>query len=399
MDSLEVRPKLDAIRPPTAIARRHPRQDAARTPWRTMHCRLATAGAAIGALLILAGCATKRPEPAPRDPDRIRADVVRRLPAGVGDAAGWARDIQVAVTAQDIPATPANLCAVIAIIGQESSFRADPAVPGLPKVARDEINRRAASMHVPGILVDAALGIKSPNGKTYSQRLDGVRTERDLSDMYEDFIGMVPMGRQLFGGLNPVHTAGPMQVSIDFAEAHAGGYPYSVQQGIRKEVFSRRGGIYFGTLHLLGYPAHYDALLYRFADYNAGWYASRNAAFQNAVSRATGIPLALDGDVLRENSIEPGETERALRALRSRLDMSDDAIRRDLRAGDRLDFEDTLLYRRVFDIADKAAGARLPRAVLPRITLQSPKITRKLTTAWFAERVNTRWKQCMERDG
>jgi hypothetical protein len=349
-------------------------------------------------LLCLAGCATKPPEPAPRGPDQVRADAAHYLPAGVTDPAGWARDIQVAFTSQDIPATPANLCAVIAVTEQESGFRADPSVPGLPKIARAEINRRAASLHVPDMLLNAALGIESPNGKTYNQRLDTVRTERDLSDMYEDFIGMVPMGRQLFGGLNPVHTAGPMQVSVDFAQAHADGYPYPVKQGLRKEVFTRRGGIYFGTMHLLGYPAHYDAMIYRFADFNAGWYASRNAAFQNAVSRATGIPLALDGDVLLENSIEPGETERALRTLRTRLDMSDDAIRRDLRAGERLDFEKTTLYRRVYAIADKAAGSALPRAMLPRITLQSPKITRKLTTAWFAERVDTRWKQCMQRN-
>ncbi|ANN67000.1 DUF1615 domain-containing protein [Bordetella bronchialis] len=347
----------------------------------------------------LAGCATRTPEPAAPGPDQVRAEVARRLPPGVDDAAGWARDIQVALTTQEIDASPANQCAVIAIIGQESGFRADPAVPGLPKVARAEIYRRAASLHIPAMLVDAALGLKSPDGKTYSRRLDTVRTERDLSEMYEDFIGMVPMGRQLFGGLNPVHTAGPMQVSVDFAQAHAAGYPYAMDKGLRREVFTRRGGIYFGTLHLLGYTANYDAMIYRFADYNAGWYASRNAAFQNAVSRATGIPLALDGDVLRENSIEPGETERALRTLRSRLDMSEDAIRRDLRAADRLDFEKTLLYRRLFQIADKAAGAALPRAVLPRITLQSPKITRTLTTAWFAERVNQRWKQCMARDG
>jgi hypothetical protein len=370
------------------VARRHP----------SYFSRSAGVASIAASLLWLAGCATKPSAPVSRGPDEIRAAVAAHLPSGVADPAGWARDIQVALTAQDIPATTANLCAIIAVTEQESSFRADPAVPGLPKIARGEINRRAASLHIPDMLLNAALSIESPNGRTYNQRLNAVRTERDLSDMYEDFIGMVPMGRQLFGGLNPVHTAGPMQVRIDFAQAHADSYPYSAPQGMRKEVFSRRGGLYFGTLHLLGYPAHYDAMLYRFADYNAGWYASRNAAFQNAVSRATGISLALDGDVLRENSAEPGETERALRALRTRLDMSDDAIRRDLRAGDRLDFENTMLYRRVFDLADKAAGAKLPRAVLPRIALQSPKITRKLTTAWFADRVNTRWKQCMERD-
>jgi hypothetical protein len=355
--------------------------------------------ASMAALLLLAGCATRAPEPATRSPAQVRADIARLLPPNVGDASGWARDIQVAVTSQGIAATPDKLCAIIAVTEQESSFQADPAVPGLPTVARREIDRRAQSMHIPAILVDAALGIQSPNGKTYGQRLASVRTERDLSAMFEDFIGMVPMGRRLFGGLNPVHTAGPMQVSIDFAEAHAQDYPYPAPQGIRQEVFTRRGGLYFGTMHLLGYPARYDAMVYRFADFNAGWYASRNAAFQNAVTRATGIELALDGDVLREGSDEPGETERAVRALRTRLEMSEQAIRRDLARGARLDFEDTMLYRRVFAIADGMSDRPLPRAVLPRITLKSPKITRKLTTAWFAERVNGRWKQCMARSG
>jgi len=115
---------------------------------------------------------------------------------------------------------------------------------------------------------------------------------------------MVPMGRQLFGNLNPVRTGGPMQVSIAFAEANARGYPYPVKESIRHEVFTRRGGIWFGTRHIFGYPADYPDTLYRFADFNAGWYASRNAAFQAAVSRVSGKPLALDGDLIRYDIVK-----------------------------------------------------------------------------------------------
>ena len=41
----------------------------------------------------------------------------------------------------------------------------------------------------------------------------------------------------------------------------------------------------------------------------------------------------------------------------------------------------------------------MPRATLPDIQLNSPKITRKLTTAWFAERVNERYLRCLKRVG
>ena len=145
---------------------------------------------------------------------------------------------------------------------------------------------------------------------------------------------MVPLGRQLFGTLNPVRTGGPMQVSIAFAQANAESYPYPPDGSIRREVFSRRGGMYFGIAHLLGYPASYPKPLYRFADFNAGWYASRNAAFQNAVTSASGIPLALDGDLIIHGSSKAGATELAVRSLGKRLDMSERAIRRDLEQGD-----------------------------------------------------------------
>jgi hypothetical protein len=67
-----------------------------------------------------------------------------------------------------------------------------------------------------------------------------------------------------------------MQVSVAFVESHAAAklYPYPVTTNLPHEVFTRRGGVYFG--------------------------------------------------------VEPGSTELALRALARRLAMDDEAIRRDL---------------------------------------------------------------------
>lgn len=353
----------------------------------------------IVSLLTLAGCGTRLAQEAPPNPAEVRAKIVRLMPAKTPDRQGWATDIYAAFAAQDIPPTTENLCAVLAVTEQESTFQTDPSVPGLAKIARQEIDRRAAKLHVPSFLVNAALGIDSPSGKTYSQRLKTVRTEKQLSAIFDDFIGMAPMGQKLFGNFNPVQTGGPMQVSIAFAESQARGYPYPVKGSIRQEVFSRRGGMYFGIAHLLGYPVSYGRPLFRFADFNAGWYASRNAAFQAAVSRASGIPLALDGDLIIHGSRTPGSTELAVRTLRKHLDLSDSAIRRDLEQGDQLAFEDTRLYKRVFALAEKVERKRLPRAVLPGITLKSPKITRNLTTAWFANRVDERHRRCMARAG
>ncbi len=268
-------------------------------------------------LLALAGCSSRSAEPPPPNPDEVRAKIVRLMPATVRDRQGWAGDIYAAFSARREKYTSdENLCAVLAVTEQESTYQVDPPVAGLGRIATREVERRAGKLHVPAFLVSSALNIKSPDGRTYSQRLAAARTEKELSETFDDFIAIVPMGGKLFGGFNPVHTGGPMQVSIAFAEQHADGYPYPLDGSIRREVFSRRGGMYFGIAHLLGYPADYPAPLYRFADFNAGWYASRNAAFQSAVSRVSGIPLALDGDLIRYGTRTPGSTELAVRRPR-----------------------------------------------------------------------------------
>jgi hypothetical protein len=220
-----------------------------------------------------------------------------------------------------------------------------------------------------------------------------------LSDAYEDLIAAVPLGQTLFADRNPIRTRGPMQVNVAFAEqfSSAAPYPYPVRASIADELFTRRGSVYFGVAHLLDYRAPYDQYLYRFADFNAGQYASRNAAFQNALSVASGIPLIADGALLpRDSDVNsPGDTELALRTLASRLKMSTGAIHGALLDGRTKAFETTPLYQRVFTLADQRSASKLPRAMVPRIKLASPKIKRSLTTDWYAHRVEDRFKRCL----
>jgi hypothetical protein len=360
-----------------------------------IHLRTA---ALLALALLLAACT---PTPRPRTPEQVRAQIVRLMPARVPDRAGWAADIQAAFAALKLEPSDENLCATLAVTAQESTFVADPEVPRLGAIAVGEIERRAAARHVPKFLVRAALELDSPDGRTYAQRLERVRTERQLSELYEEMIAQVPMGSRLLAGANPVHTGGPMQVSIAFAQQHARSrkYPYALPAGgtIRHEVFTRRGGLYFGIAHLLGYRTSYESARYRFADYNAGFYASRNAAFQQAVSHAAGIPLVPDGDLVLQGGKRDavGATEAAVRRLGPQLQLDDAQIARALRQGDRLEFERTALYRGVFALADARTGRHLPRAVVPRIELHSPKINRQLTTQWFVDRVDRRYQQCL----
>jgi hypothetical protein len=364
-------------------------------------CALARHGVAclLGAMLLLGGCSEPKVVRSPAD---VRAQIVRLLPARLADRKGWSSDLYAAFASLDVEPTTRNLCAALAITEQESGFRVDPAVPGLPGIALAEIERRAGQHAIPAFVVRGALQISSPDGRSYAQRLAAVRTEQDLSHLYDDFIGSVPLGKRLLGGANPVRTGGPMQVSIAFAEryAHAHDYPYPTGSNIRQEVFTRRGGLYFGVAHLLDYPASYPQALYRFADYNAGFYASRNAAFQQALQLASGIHIPLDGDLVAYGSDgnTPGATEMAVRVLAGPLQVTPSQIHRVLQTGETEKFEHSRLYEAVYAMAEQQAHHRLPRAILPRITLDSPKITRKLTTQWFANAVDGRYRRCLARD-
>jgi len=353
-------------------------------------------------LLVAAGCAAPPPAKPPMSASEGRALVARHLPAKLAERSGWAADIYAAFATLNIPVTPSNICAAVAITEQESGFQVDPPIPNLGAIAWKEIDKQRERAGIPKLVLQAALALPSTNGKTYSERIDAARTEGELSDIYEDLIGRVPLGKTLLEDRNPVRTAGPMQVSVAFARAQAErNYPYPMKGSIRDEVFTRRGGMFFGIAHLLDYAAPYDSDVYRFADFNAGRYASRNAAFQNAVGEISGVPLVPDGDLVRysggEPAKDPGNTELAVRSIGKRLGLDNGDIRHDLERGRGAEFEKTRLYARVFELADRTTGRTVPRAAIPRIELQSSKITRKLTTEWFAKRVAERQHNCLLR--
>ena len=77
--------------------------------------------------------------------------------------------------------------------------------------------------------------------------------------------------------------------------------------------------------------------------------------------------------------------------------MTNQAIERDLKLEKSEGFNQTRLFKRVFELAEQQTGRDLAQQVMPQIQLVSPKITRKLTTEWFARRVDGRYKTCMAR--
>ncbi len=107
--------------------------------------RLSRATLLTSIVLVIAGCATPKTDLTTAQPAQIRAEIVKLLPAQVSDRSGWANDMQVAFTSQDLAPTRENLCAVIAVIAQESSFQASPVIPGLPRIAHAEIDRPSAA--------------------------------------------------------------------------------------------------------------------------------------------------------------------------------------------------------------------------------------------------------------
>src|ERR1700736_2609648 len=89
---------------------------------------------------LVTGCASDRatgPKISAADAHTL---IERSLPGSVSDRPGWTDDIYAGFTSQQIEPTQENICAVVAVIEQESNFHVNPVIPGLPAIAWKEIH-------------------------------------------------------------------------------------------------------------------------------------------------------------------------------------------------------------------------------------------------------------------
>jgi hypothetical protein len=348
------------------------------------------------------------------------ARLIRFAEKGVEDSRGWAADMLDVLRALQLDQSKENICSIIAVVDQESSFRADPAVPDLGKISEESLRAKFGKIPMGGALAVKFLESTPSSDDSYMMRIRAAKTERDLDIVFRRFIDdasrRASLGALVNSGLlnsfidsrNEIDTAGSMQVSVKFAVETANRRRWLPMQlddvyAVRDELYTRRGGLYYGTLQLLGYTTGYDKKVYRFADFNAGRYASRNAAFQLLIGEITEQIMVLDGDLLLYDKGKPlakasnSELTTRRAAALSQLDLSNEQIRRDLLREKREDFTETRTFKWLRAAYAKRFGREAPFAIVPEIKLKGPKIRRMMTTKIFAETVNKRYQACMTR--
>lgn len=367
------------------------------------------------ALLLLVSCAHETTTTTTDTPATFsRAEVAARLPVKLVDKEGWADDILAAIVMTKKAPTAERVCAVVAVIEQESGFQADPVVPELPAIVRRGLQEKLEPL---GPLAepakDAVLEMKAPGStQTFNARIDKLRTERDLDRLFRDVatavqsdspggFGLAQAMTMVFRGgdvsdLNPVTTAGSMQVKVDFAKTLNEDLD---DTAVRELLYTRGGGVRAGTARLIGYGASYDDIAFRFADYNAGRYSSRNAAFQQMVDDLTGITLDHDGDLMvydKKGRAKDADsnTMKALLTFGASHDLSSWTIHRDVKKEKQEDFESTDTWKAVRAAWTTKTKKPPPYAQLPEVSLSSPKMAKPRTTTWFANAVKQRYLRC-----
>lgn len=349
----------------------------------------------------------------------VNQEQLRKLiPARVKDRQSWAADIMQITQELNIPQTAQNMCTIIAVVDQESNFVANPVVPGLGQKAVKEINERLQDKlgKTMAGYFEKTLKTKPTPDDNYLTQIKKVKTEKDLDVLYREMFDFYSkqyhvslltgaaklVGEDLAERFNPITTLGSMQVHINYAKEHKRGF-IGINK-LRDDLYTQNGGLYYGIHRLMMYQAEYDKPIYRFADYNSGMYSSRNAAFQKMVNALTHEKLDLDGDLLLYNKdgdakAQKSATEIALGNyfIKDSHAPNINTIRGDLKKEKSQDFEKTATYQYISKKYEEKTGKAAPYAIMPKVVISGPKLSRDYNTNWYASRVNGRYTQCISR--
>jgi hypothetical protein len=214
---------------------------------------------------------------------------------------------------------------------------------------------------------------------------------------------------------HPVQTLGPMQIGLRKALGNAkrrGEHMASVEQ-MEDALLSPASGVARGILEGVAqlwrsYRLYrrllpeVEAVRFAAADYNAGEFSSRNAAFQERVALLSGASLLLDGDLLVYAGGRPlarlSETEAAVRALG--LGLSPGQIHRDLLLEKEEEFGATTTARRVCSRFKSWSGGPCRLARLPAGAENETGVLmhgRRLTPARYVHAFMQLWEVNRER--
>lgn len=280
------------------------------------------------------------------------------------DAAPWLEALNMAFHRLGIPCSNEGfLLLALTTIQLESGVRADPPLVNADLEALFDYKLqeiRQGNLLAEKVLDRARFDDALRSRLRQDTRRGHVKTEGDLGRyvegelrewvaeyMLREFFIPLAVGRFAVQQAlsNPVNTIGPMQVNVAKAYRNALGRQEALDgpSAMQKLLLDPGTALYRGVLEgvhqlWIGY-AYYgtrmnpeDAVLYTAADYNAGEFSSRNAAFQERVSLLSGHELLLDGDLLLYDGPSPrlkaSNTEAALLTLGAGL--QPDKLRTDL---------------------------------------------------------------------
>ncbi|WP_343596265.1 DUF1615 domain-containing protein [Acinetobacter sp.] len=348
------------------------------------------------------------------------------IPPRVHDRESWAKDMNDIMDSLKIEKNKENVCSIIAIVDQESSFVANPQVPGLGREAVAAVNTRLQTKFSDKLgttigtpiahYFEQVLKTQPTPEDNYLKQLSKVKTERDIDLLYRQIFDYMSkhyhvsaltgaaklVGQDIGERMNPITTLGSMQVSIQYAQDHQKDH-MSVND-LRDDLYTQYGGLYYGIHRLMMYSNQYDKPIYRFADYNSGMYSSRNASVQKALNVLTGSELSLDGDLLqydKNDNVQAVQSNTELTFInlftQKKVIITPQQLRSDLKTEKTIDFEKTQTYLTLTKLYKDQTGKEMPYAVMPQVIITGPKLSRDYNTNWYATRVNGRFESCMHR--